>query len=99
MALTNPKTGEYVKITGMQFDFAHGNHNLHYLVFANADQRQRYETGLSPYEMFLNGQYNNFGVISVELASNTDKKTPKESLFDSMYKALKTEFFTEYVDC
>jgi len=99
MALTNPNTGEYLKITGMQFDFAHGNHHINYLLFANAEQRQRYETGLSPYEVFQNGQYNNFGVIETELSASTDKSTAKDILFDSMYKALKRDIFVDYIDC
>lgn len=99
MALTNPNTGEYLKITGMQFDFAHGNHHINYLLFANAEQRQRYETGLSPYEVFQNGQYNNFGVIEAELNDYIQHKVVGEALLNAMYRALKSEVFVEYIDC
>ena len=99
MALRNTATGEYIKVTGMQFDFANGNHQVNYITFANLEQRQRYESGLSPYETTTPGQYNNFGIIEVGLSANTDKATVKDVLFDAMYKALKSEIFTEWVDC
>ena len=99
MALMNPNTGEYVKIIGMQYDFAHGNHQVNYLEFANADQRLRYESGLSPYEVFKSGQYNNFGIIESELTAGTDNGTVRDVMFDAMYKALKSEIFSNYVDC
>ncbi|MEN6294536.1 MAG: hypothetical protein ABFD61_00230 [Chloroherpetonaceae bacterium] len=99
MALLNKETNEYLKITAIQFDFASGNLNLTYLIFKDAEQRQRYEGGLSEYEIYKNGQFNSVGYINEELNRETEKKTAYEALFDACYMAMKQDVFQNWVDC
>lgn len=100
MAITNLNTGEYLKIIGFQADFPLGNLNIVYFVFANAEQRQRFESGLSEYEIFKNGQYNGFGHIQNALEeSTTGTETIKDALFNACYSALKQDVFNGWIDC
>ena len=100
MAISNIVTGEYLKITGFQADFQNGNLNIVYLRFSDAEQRVRFETGLSPYENYVMGQYNGFGHISASLnLENNEQNTIKESLLSACYNALKSDVFHEWIDC
>ena len=95
MALINSQTGEYLKIVSMQFDFAAGNHHVSYLIFKDLYQRQRYDAGLSLYEQPQSGQYNGFGHIENALkATNTNKATVYDELFNACYAALKADVFS-----
>ena len=99
MALINAQTGEYLKITALQFDFQAGNHHINYLIFKDADQRQRYDAGLSLYEQPQSGQYNGFGYIDNALkAANTQKATVKDELMNACYTALKNDVFNSWID-
>ncbi len=100
MAIQNATTGEYLKITSMQYDFAKGNHHITFLIFANADQRQRYDAGLSEYEKYKQGQYNGYGHINDALAVLPNGlESTKQAMFNAAYTALKNDIFTGWVDC
>lgn len=99
MAIVNINTGEYLKVTGFHIDVPAGNSNIHYLIFANAEQRQRYESGLSPYEVFKNGQYNGFGHIENALGQLPDAtKSVKDAILTACYTALKNDMFSDWID-
>ena len=68
MALVNSQTGEYLKVTGMQFDFALGNHHINYILFKDLEQRQRYESGMDEFEQYQSRQYNGIGAINDALS-------------------------------
>jgi len=97
MALKNNTTGEYLKITSFQFDFLTGNHHINYLIFANAEQRQRFETGLSDYETYKHGQYNGIGIINNAL-NLIATGTAKDAIFNACYTALKNDMFQDWID-
>ncbi len=99
MALQNIATGEYLKITAMQFDFKQSNHHISYYIFANKEQRDRFDSGLTPYEVYVSGMYNGIGNIENALIDVTDKANTKDALFDAMYKALKSDMFSNWTDC
>ena len=98
MALTNTQTGEYLKIISFQFDFKAGNHHITYYIFKDADQRNRYESGLSEYELFKQSQYNGIGIINNQLSAITDKTTAKDAIFKACYDSLKADMFNSWVD-
>ena len=99
MALVNPQTGNYVKITGFQFDFPMGNHHINYIIFKDLEQRQRYESGLNEFEQSQPKQYNGFGAINSALESEPiQSPTVKDVMFNAMYKALKVELFPNWED-
>ena len=100
MAIKNLETNEYIKVTSMQFDFAVGNHHITFLQFADQAQRERYETGLSPYEVYKSGQYNGIGHIENALAVlPTNLESTKQAMFNAAYTALKSDIFQNWVDC
>lgn len=99
MAIVNQTTGEYLKVTGFQIDIPAGNHHVNYLIFANAEQRQRYDSGLSPYEVFKSGQYNGFGHIETALGQLPDAtKNVKDAILTACYSALKNDMFSSWID-
>ena len=100
MALVNPTTGNYVKITGFQFDFPMGNHHINYLIFKDLEQRQRYESGIDEFEQYQSKQYNGIGAINEALNSiPTTDNDVYSVLFAAMYGALKADLFKDWVDC
>ena len=100
MALMNQTTGEYLKVTAMQFDFAVGNHHISYYIFANADQRHRYDAGLTAYEIYKTGQYNGIGHIETALNQlPAGIETARDAVFNACYNALKLDMFANWIDC
>jgi hypothetical protein len=97
MALKNNTTGEYLKITSFQFDFQAGNHHISYLIFANVEQRQRFDAGLSEYETYKHGQYNGIGIINDAL-NLTATGNAKDAIFNACYTALKQDMFKDWID-
>lgn len=88
-----------MKVTGFQMDIPAGNHHVNYLLFANLDQRQRYDSGLSPYEVFKSGQYNGFGNIEIALLLLPDAtKSTKDAILTACYSALKNDMFSDWID-
>ena len=69
MALVNPTTGNYVKITGFQFDFPMGNHHINYLLFKDLEQRQRYESGIDEFEQYQSRQFNGMELLTMPLTA------------------------------
>ena len=99
MALQNIKTGEYLKITGFQADFRAGNLNVPFLIFRDAEQRARFETGLGEYEVYKNGQFNGIGHIENALVVNPDSsKSTKDAILTAGYTAMKSDMFNEWID-
>lgn len=100
MAIKSIETDEYIKVTGFQADFANGNLNIVYLKFANEEQRQRYESGLNPYEVYVMGQYNGYGTIVDALNQQINSNlTVNDCLFSACYTALKSDIFKDWIDC
>ena len=98
MALLKQETGEYLKITGIHFDFTAKNHHIAYYIFANAEQRARYEQGMSEYEVFKTGQFNSTNLIETEITKDLNIAKAKDSVFNACYTALKADVFSEWVD-
>lgn len=97
MAIKNNITGEYLKITSMQYDFDKGNHHISYIIFANEEARARYTTGLGDYEQYKTGQYNGIGIIESSL--NVDYTgNAKAQLYNAGYSALKNDMYSGWVD-
>ena len=98
MALKNITTGEYLKIVGAVYDFATKNYHYNYYIFANQEQRQRYESGLSEYEVYKTGMYNGVGVIENILQQDFTENTLKNTIIASGYVALKQDMFNDWDD-
>lgn len=98
MALLNPHTGEYLKIVGAVYDFVLKNYHYNYYIFANQEQRERYEQGLSPYEVFKYGSYNGIGIIQDVLNTNVVGNSVKDVIITSGYMCLKQDMYNEWVD-
>ena len=99
MALVNSQTGEYLKVTGMQFDFALGNHHINYILFKDLEQRQRYESGVGEYEQYQTKQYNGIGHIETALSAITNGiDNIKNTLLTACYIALKADMFSSWGD-
>lgn len=97
MALKNNETGEYLKIIGVHFDLVNNNNHYDYYIFANLEQRQRYDNGLNPYEIYKQGQYNS-NIISNALLSNNYADNIKNTLLTQGYILLKNDMFNNWVD-
>lgn len=97
MALKNNETGEYLKIIGVHFDLVNSNHHYDYYIFANEEQRQRFESGLSHYEIFKMGQYAS-SVVSNVLTISTFEDNIKNTLITQGYILLKNDMFNNWVD-
>ena len=99
MAIVNQVTGEYLKVVGTYTDFQQKLYYINYFIFANAEQRQRFESGLSPYEVFKSGQYNGIGHIENAIALLPDAtKSVKDAILTACYSALKNDMFSDWVD-
>ncbi|RME19374.1 MAG: hypothetical protein D6799_01395 [Bacteroidetes bacterium] len=96
MALKNPNTGEYLKVVGFQADFRFQIFTITYLIFKDQEQRQRYESGLSPYENFQHGMENftNEQWLSAQVSNTT-----KDSILTTAYNVLKNGVFAGWEDC
>ena len=100
MALTNPTTGEYLKIYDVHIELKNNNHNYQYIIFANAEQRQRFDNGLNDYETYKRGMYNSSVQINnnINLLSDCNKSI-KDNLIASGYEVMKTdEIFSNWID-
>jgi hypothetical protein len=100
MALINPTTGEYLKIYNVHIELKNQNHNYQYIIFANEDQRQRYDDGLTTYEMVKRGMYNSSVLINNQLNQLCDSnKTIKDELITTGYTVMKLDqIFSNWID-
>lgn len=100
MALTNPTTGEYLKIYDVHIELKNGNHNYQYIIFANEEQRQRYDSGLSDYETVKRGMYNSSVQIDNELNLFSDNELSiKNNIITAGYNVMKAdEIFSNWID-
>jgi hypothetical protein len=100
MALINPTTGEYLKIYDVHIELKNENHNYQYIIFANEEQRQRYDSGLSEYEMVKRGMYNSSVLINNKLNELSDGEISiKDNLITAGYDVMKLdEIFSNWID-
>lgn len=100
MALINPTTGEYLKIYDIHIELKNDNHNYQYIIFANEEQRQRYDNGLSDYETVKLGMYNSSVQIDNELNLSSDNELSiKNNIITAGYNVMKTdEIFSNWID-
>jgi hypothetical protein len=100
MALINPTTGEYLKIYDVHIELKNENHNYQYIIFANEDQRQRYDNGLSDYETYKRGMYNSSVNIENELNELADDVLSiKDNIITAGYTVMKSdEIFSNWID-
>ncbi len=100
MALINPTTGEYLKIYDVHIELKNENHNYQYIIFANEEQRQRYDEGLSDYETIKRGIYNSS--VQIETVINTSASSNefiKKNLLIAGYDVMKLdEIFSNWID-
>jgi hypothetical protein len=100
MALTNPTTGEYLKIYDIHIELKNNNHNYQYIIFANEEQRQRYDNGLNDYETYKIGMYNSpVKIYDVINSIPTVNKSIKDNLITVGYEVMKSdEIFSNWID-
>lgn len=100
MALINQTTGEYLKIYDVHIELKNDNHNYQYIIFANEEQRQRYDDGLSDYETIKRGMYNSSVQIDNELNLSSDNELSiKNNIITAGYNVMKTdEIFSNWID-
>lgn len=100
MALINQTTGEYLKIYNVHIELKNDNHNYQYIIFANEEQRQRYDAGLSDYETIKRGMYNSSVQIDNELNLSSDNELSiKNNIITAGYNVMKTdEIFSNWID-
>lgn len=94
MALENTKTKEYLKVTNF------GNEGFEFLIFANKDQRNRWEIGgLSEYEVYKAGNYNSKKQYETHITDSVDtRKNVKDNMTTKCYRTLKSDMFAEWED-
>ena len=98
MALKNPNTNEYLKITNFHFDEQSQFWNIGYLIFADKEQRDRWENGLSNYERTESGLYNG-AYAQIEMNKNADNAiTILNNVKRGGYEALKNDMFENWID-
>jgi len=97
MALTNV-TGEYLKIVSFNYDVKDENHQCTYLIFANAEQRAKYESGLGEYEQAKWGHYNGRLLHTNFNGNPNSRKSMKDNFITACYNALKNDMFKEWTD-
>lgn len=100
MALINPTTGEYLKIYNVHIELKNNNHSYHYIVFANEEQRQRYDGGLGDYETIKRGIYNSSVNIeqNFQNLSNGDISI-KNNVITIGYETMKSDqIFSNWID-
>lgn len=100
MALINPTTGEYLKIYDIHIELKNNNHNYQYVIFANEEQRQRYDDGLGEYETTKRGMYNSSVTIDTELNEIADGELSlKDNLITAGYNVMKQDsIFSNWID-
>ena len=98
MALKNEATGEYLKITNFHYNEKDQNGGIGYIIFANLEQRQRWENGLSSYERTETGSYNGAGLHVVFNAIPDASTSTINNIKKNSYIALKGDMFSEWVD-
>jgi hypothetical protein len=100
MALINPTTGEYLKIYDVHIQLKNNLHNYKYIIFANQDQRQRYDSGLSNYETVKRGIYNSSVLIDTEINKTTvGNKSLKDEIIATGYNVIKNDgIFSNWID-
>lgn len=100
MALINPTTGEYLKIYNIHIELKNNNHNYKYIIFANQQQRERYDNGIGDYEMVKRGIYNSPVLIDNKLNElSIGNKTVKDELITAGYNVMKLDqIFSNWVD-
>lgn len=100
MALINPTTGEYLKIYNVHVELKNNNHNYQYIIFADEEQRQRYDTGLSNYENVKRGVYNSSVLIHNKLnTTSIGNKSIKDNLISAGYDIMKLDgIFSNWID-
>lgn len=100
MALIHETTGEYLKIYDVRVELKNGNHTYQYIVFANEEQRQRYDTGLNQYENIKYDMYNSSVNIENRLNAIADGNLSiKDNLITVGYEVMKTdEIFSNWID-
>lgn len=100
MALINPTTGEYLKIYDVHIQLKNNLHNYKYIIFANQDQRQRYDNELSNYETVKRGIYNSSVLIDTEINKTTvGNKSLKDEIIVAGYNVIKTDgIFSNWID-
>lgn len=97
MALQNQLTKEYLKVYNA--GFKDNRLRFAYKIFANSEQRQRFDEGLSDYENYQEG----FKTVTKEEQLINDiadgKKSVKDNLITKCYEELKIEDeFKEWSD-
>ena len=98
MALKNPNTNEYLKITDFHYSEQTKNWQIDYLIFANLEQRERWDEGLSQYERTNSGIYNG-AYLQIELSKNANNSiTILNNIKQGGYIALKNDMFNEWID-
>lgn len=100
MALINPTTGEYLKIYDVHIELKNNNHTYQYIIFANEEQRQRYDAGLSDYETIKRGMYNSSVNIENEINELVDNQSSiKDNVITAGYNVMKSdEIFSNWID-
>ena len=98
MALKNEETGAYLKITAFHYNEKDQNGGIDYLVFANLEQRQRWENGLSNFERTETGSYNGAGIHTVFNAVPDASLTTINNIKKNSYIALKNDMFSDWID-
>lgn len=96
MALKNTQTNEYVKIIDVSIE----QKRVKYFLFANLEQRQRFESGLSKFENFFdNAVFETNNELEIILSQNADSsKSIKDNLLIAGYNFLKATQFNEWID-
>jgi len=98
MALKNEQTGEYAKILRVMTDTEHKNHHLQLAIFANQEQRECWEGGLSEYENYRSIGFN----LNIDAKLNMNAagtKTIKDNLITAGYRAMKdSELYAGWID-
>lgn len=100
MALINPSTNEYLKIYDVHIELKSDNHTYQYIIFANEEQRQRFDTGLSEYENIKRGMYNSSVNIENEINELADDESSiKDNIITAGYNVMKSdEIFSNWID-
>lgn len=100
MALINPTTGEYLKIYNFNIDLKNNNHYYQYIIFANQDQRNRYDNGLGDYENIKRGVYNSSVNIDNKLNEIAENSLSiKNNTIKAGYISIKSdEIFSNWIN-
>ena len=91
MALLNPNTGEYLKVTEIWIDVMMNVFRIRYLLFANREQRERVWS-LTPYEKYEEK------IAQYEIPEVEVNGLLKDVLIERAYILLKNDMYVEWVD-